>query len=87
MLIVRDKARRDDNPAEQYIFLCVAPKKTDLYVTCINPNEEKREIIGFDIISLTPGCRASMNSHILTSGIEIEDDIGLKLKFILTSSN
>ena len=35
-------------------------------------------IRGFNIINLKPGCRSSLNRHVFTSGIEIEENIILK---------
>ena len=65
------------NSTNFYVF---TPNPTDLYITCIKPNNEKYENKGFNIISLKPECRASMNHHIFTPRIAIKNDIGLKLK-------
>ena len=40
--------------------------------------QEKRRINGFNIITLKPGCRANLDRHVFTSGIEVEETIVLK---------
>ena len=59
-------------------FYTYTPNQTDLFINCHGSKQEKIRIVGFNIISLTPGCRSSLNQHVFTSGVEIEDNIILK---------
>ena len=59
-------------------FYTYTPNQTDLFINCPEDKHEKLRIKGFNIISLKPGCRSSLNRHVFTSGIEIEEEIILK---------
>ena len=59
-------------------FYTYAPNQTDLFINCPKNKQEKNRIVGFNIINLKPGCRCSINQHVFTSGIEVEEDIILK---------
>ena len=59
-------------------FYIYTPKATNIYVTCMNQDQEKREINAFNLVTLQPGCRAAINEHIFSSGIELEEEITLK---------
>ena len=59
-------------------FYTYTPNQTDLFINCHGSKQEKIRIDGFNIISLTPGCRSSLNQHVFTSGVEIEENIILK---------
>ena len=41
-------------------------------------DQEKMEIKGFNLVTLEPGCKASINDHIFSSGIEFEEEVKLK---------
>ena len=64
-------------------FYVYVPQRKDLYISCISPNQDRHEIKGFNIISLKPVCRASMNNYIFITGIKIEANVGLKLNNLL----
>ena len=59
-------------------FYTYTPNQTDLFVNCPERKHEKTRIGGFNIIYLTPGYRSSLNQHVFTSGVEIEENIILK---------
>ena len=59
-------------------FYTYTPKQTDLFVNCPEQKQEKDRIIGFNILTLKSGCRASLDKHVFSSGIEIEESIVLK---------
>ena len=59
-------------------FYTYTPNQTDLFVNCPEQKQEKDRIIGFNIITLKAGCRASLDKHVFSSGIEIEESIVLK---------
>ena len=59
-------------------FYTYTPNDTDLFINCPEAKQEKTIVNGFNIINLKPGCRSSLNRHVFTSGIEIEEDIILK---------
>ena len=59
-------------------FYTYTPNHTDLFINCPETKQEKLRIRGFNIINLKPGCRSSLNRHVFTSGIEIEENIILK---------
>ena len=58
------------NATAFYVF---TPKETSLFINCGKKEQEKSLIIGYNIINMEPGCRASLNHHIFSSGIEIEE--------------
>ena len=44
----------------------------------MHQDQEKREINAFNLITLEPGCRAAINEHVFSSGIELEEEMTLK---------
>ena len=58
-------------------FYTYSPNDTDLFINCPEQKQDKNRIIGFNIITLKKGCRASMMRHVFTSGIEVEETIVL----------
>ena len=64
------------NTTSFYVYI---PKSTIMYVTCSNKQEEeKHEIWGYSIITLKPGCKASIQEHIFSAGIKVEEKTSLK---------
>ena len=63
------------NSTSFYVF---TPTKTTLTINCREKTVEKHEIQNYLIISLEPGCRASLNKHIFSAGIEIEEGISIR---------
>ena len=64
------------NTTSFYVYI---PKSTIMYVTCSNKQqEEKHEIWGYSIITLKPGCKASIQEHIFSAGIKVEERTSLK---------
>ena len=59
-------------------FYTYTPNKTDLFIHCPEKAQEKKRIKGFNSITLNTGCRANLDKHVLTSGIEVEETIVLK---------
>ena len=59
-------------------FYTYLPNNTDLFVNCPEDKQQKRRLTGFNIITLEAGCRASLEKHVFTSGIEVEEEIVLK---------
>ena len=59
-------------------FYTYTPNQTDFFVNCPEQKQEKDRIKGFNIISLKAGCRAALERHVFSSGIEIEESIILK---------
>ena len=59
-------------------FYTYTPNQTDLFINFHGSKQEKIRIDGFNIINLNPGYRSSLNQHVFTSGVEIEENIILK---------
>ena len=59
-------------------FYTYTPTLTTLFVNCEKGKQEKYEIEAYNIIQLKPGCKASINKHIFSSGIEIEQATNIK---------
>ena len=59
-------------------FYTYTPNQTDLFINCPETKQEKLRISGFNIINLKRVCRSSLNRHVFTSGIEIEENNILK---------
>ena len=59
-------------------FYTHTPNLTDLFIHCPEKSQKKRRIDGFNNITVKTGCRANLNKHVFTSGIEVEETIILK---------
>ena len=59
-------------------FYTFSPKPTNIYISCMFEDQEKMEIKGFNLVTLKPGCKASIDDHIFTSGIEFEEEVKIK---------
>ena len=58
-----------------YVFV---PNTTEIFVTCPERIQEKRKLIGFNIVTPIPGLRVALNHHVFSSEILIEEKIDLK---------
>ena len=59
-------------------FYIYSPNHTDISISCPPKGQIKENLEGFNIVTLSPGCRANINRHVFTSGIEVEETIKLK---------
>ena len=82
---IQEKCALEISPPHEIIiqlnsttFYTYTPNQTDLFTNCPEEKQDKNRITGFNIITLKPGCRASLDKHVFSSGIEIEEAITLK---------